>query len=541
MNIREQFILNVIEDSGQYKAMRSLYSTEVLIALFDMIGNAEKNISLQSAAMQLGLRSGKRGPDAFSKGIQILEDADKAKVCKLKTSEENRTAWLTPLIQFDDMEKHLMRIKKLESHEEVTEIGSTSNLLLGRFGHHDKPQNREFIEKINRVPFVLDMDIVMNFEGENMPLNSKEMLAEYMDKPIYFKWAYDKRGRSYSEGYGINIQGNKTTRAYLEFLNREVIQDPTPLYIALANAAGHDKWSWKKRIAWGKQKRITRDIKIPDNCEYPEAYVKAMRALCDWQDGVPSGYMMELDATASGLQVMAMLMGDPQTAKEVNLGDSGRREDIYQHVADRMNDMLQRQDISKAYTKQPVMTHYYNSIKNPRDTFEDDELEAFYKVLDGLLPAGERVMKILNKQWNPRAKHHTWVLPDGHTAHVKTMTQQLGVYTFRDVKLEYLYYVNKGNKTDFRSLAPNMVHSIDGYIARQMVLRAPFELVHVHDCFLFHPNNWQEVRRLYKELMIEINEEYNINHLVQSLNGKVLDIEVGNVRDLVLQSEYALS
>ena len=175
--------------------------------------------------------------------------------------------------------------------------------------------------------------------------------------------------------------------------------------------------------------------------------------------------------------------------------------------------------------------------------YEDkDALTLFYSCLDGLLPGAEFAMKELNKYWNPRAKYHTWKLPDGHTAFVRTMTQKDAEYTYDGVTVPYQYYVNEGNKIDFRSLVPNIIHSIDGWIARQMVLRADFEMVHVHDCFLFHPNHLEKVKQLYRELLAYLVTDYNINHIIQSLTGEWPNIDVDpKLADYILQSEYALS
>ena len=151
-------------------------------------------------------------------------------------------------------------------------------------------------------------------------------------------------------------------------------------------------------------------------------------------------------------------------------------------------------------------------------------------------------MKKLNECWNPYAKSHTWVLPDGHTATFNTMTQKQGFYDYEGIRLQYLYYVNEGNKESFRSLVPNIIHSIDGYIARQMVLRADFELVHVHDCFLFHPNYTEAVKGLYKEILMELVTDYNINHIIESLTGRKSNIPVPtDLVEHINNSSYAIS
>jgi DNA-directed RNA polymerase len=419
-------------------------------------------------------------------------------------------------------------------------VVSNRGLLLSKFSQHDKPLNYLFINKINRIPFELDMDILLNFKGKNMPHNYEEVSAIHLARPIYFNWKYDSRGRSYSSGYGIDIQGNKTVRSSLSFRNKEVITDIKPLYIALANARGFDDWTWERRIKWAEKQDISYNFTIPRGTKYPEKYVKAVRAILDYREGNPSGFIMELDATASGIQIMAAITGCVKTANEVNLVDPKRRKDVYKALARNMTH--QGAKTSREDVKYPCMTHFYNSLKTPRERLSVAQLEAFYKALDGLLPGAEMAMEKLNECWNPYAKSHTWVLPDGHTATFNTMTQKQGFYDYESIRLQYLYYVNEGNKESFRSLVPNIIHSIDGYIARQMVLRANFELVHVHDCFLFHPNYTEAVKSLYREILMELVTDYNINHIIESLTGRKSNIPIStDLVEHINNSSYAIS
>ena len=122
------------------------------------------------------------------------------------------------------------------------------------------------------------------------------------------------------------------------------------------------------------------------------------------------------------------------------------------------------------------------------------------------------------------------------------MTSKEGKYTYKGTTIKYLYYVNEGNKTSFRSLSPNAAQAVDGYIARQVVLRADFEIVHVHDCLLFHPNHYKTVCKLYREIIAELVTDFNINHLITSLTGKPSNIPVDKtLAEKILNSSYAIS
>ncbi len=159
-----------------------------------------------------------------------------------------------------------------------------------------------------------------------------------------------------------------------------------------------------------------------------------------------------------------------------------------------------------------------------------------------MLPGAKHVMKHLNECWDPFAKYHEWVLPDGHTAFVRTMTEQDAQYEYNGTKINYKYYINEGNTTSYRSLVPNIIHSIDGYIVRQMILRADFEMVHVHDCFLFHPIRFEQVKELYRDILAELVTNYGLSDIIRQFkptHSSVVNDPI--LTDKIHTSNYALS
>lgn len=90
----------------------------------------------------------------------------------------------------------------------------------------------------------------------------------------------------------------------------------------------------------------------------------------------------------------------------------------------------------------------------------------------------------------------------------------------------------------------NVIHSIDGYIAREMVRKAPFELAHIHDCFLFNPNHLQQVSALYREIMANIAKSDIFADILRQITGNSsLQItKLSNDLDQdILKSSYMLS
>tara|TARA_B100000470_G_C19593154_1_gene303184 strand:- start:42 stop:668 length:627 start_codon:yes stop_codon:yes gene_type:complete len=175
--------------------------------------------------------------------------------------------------------------------------------------------------------------------------------------------------------------------------------------------------------------------------------------------------------------------------------------------------------ISRKIVKQVAMTHFYNSRATPKALLSQIELGIFYNVITGLLPGAEDVMDVINKCWNPNADHHTWVMPDNHTVYIPVVEGTNGVYPdpeLGDIPLRWYHQTKSDN---FRSLCPNVIHSIDGYVAREMIRLCDFQLSHVHDCFVFNPNHLSKVTSTYRRIMAGIAKGDILQDILRQITG----------------------
>jgi len=408
--------------------------------------------------------------------------------------------------------------------------------------NHHYNQNLKFLNKIQRIPFVLDPDVIMYETPQGIAGNAhrhNRVLLDYLGKTFYFNWRFDKRGRSYTRGWDINLQSDEYHKAKISLANEKMIDDLVPLKIAIANHAGQDKLSWTGRIRWFDAQNGEFDTEQWDE---PILGRKALRAYQNAIDGKPSGYMMSIDATASGLQIMTALSDCRESAVRVNLTGDNHRHDVYAHVANAMNAELSVENlVDRSMVKKPLMTKFYNSEKQPKIAFNEEQLKAFNDSLQGLLPGPMKVMALLNKCWDNKALAHTWTLPDNHTAHCKV--EETVNYIIHDDKLgDIPISFNQNRCSDnYRSLAPNIIHSIDGWIAREMISRCHFDVVHIHDSFWFHPNHFYEVAITYREILADLNKMDLLAKIVKQLTGTDVKCSNGTISKEILQSMYALS
>jgi len=242
---------------------------------------------------------------------------------------------------------------------------------------------------------------------------------------------------------------------------------------------------------------------------------------------------------------MSCLSGCKKTAKAVNLINTGNREDVYEAAVVEMNKhLVPEQHVVRKDIKKNLMTRYYN--KSRPEGLSDIQEVAFNRALGAAFPGAEDVMEIINDSWNDKALEHKWTAPDGHVIRVKVEEKEDKRIPIDELKVTFTYRYNS-NKPSKRktSLCPNYIHSIDGWIAREMVRKANklgFRLVHIHDSFWASPNHMNKVRQLYVEILAELAASTALQDFVQEQGKDVFLIKDSeDLAQEILQSEYALS
>lgn len=319
--------------------------------------------------------------------------------------------------------------------------------------------------------------------------------------------------------------------------------------INVANTFGLDMLDWDDRLKWVDDHQGKLWDKV-DEAKEPYLYIKALNTLESANNGEATGSLMSLDATASGLQIMACLIGCVSTARNTNLITTGHREDAYKAMAERMNNKYGT-DIDRPTIKYPTMTLFYGSIKQPEKVFGEGskELRAFYQIVNKELSGAVEVMADVQSCWQSGNRYHRWTLPDGHVAKVlvtdivdkKIEVNELmgATFTFR---AEVVTPTEHGI-----SLIANIIHSIDAYVVREMVRRAHkqgFELLAVHDSFWAHPNHMNKVRQNYLDILMEIADSDLLQDILREITGNdklVYKKRMNNMSQYMRDAEYSLS
>lgn len=254
------------------------------------------------------------------------------------------------------------------------------------------------------------------------------------------------------------------------------------LMIDVANAYGLDKKLFEERIEWA-QSNIDRLEELADQAETKPLYHKAVMAIRKVQQGLPTGHMVGLDASCSGIQIMSAMTGCWAGAEATNLVDPDKRNDAYSMCTENMNKALEAQFLSvqvpRGKAKQALMTSFYGSKAKPIEIFGEDtpELAAFYEAAVKLAPGAWELLQDLKAAWQPYALVHEWDLPDGFHARIKVMERvetRVEVDELDHASFTYIYYVNQGQKKGI-SLPANVTHSVDAFVLREMHRRCNYD------------------------------------------------------------------
>lgn len=317
------------------------------------------------------------------------------------------------------------------------------------------------------------------------------------------------------------------------------------LRIDIANCFGLDKKEWNDRIQWVHDHETT----LEDKCD-DVMYLKAVNAYRLTQQGKPTGHMMFFDSSSSFLQIMSLMSGCLEGAKQSNIVDSGTRQDFYTNVTEYMNMLIVSMvTLLRDVVKYIIMPTFYNSKRAAKDQWGEgsEEYNAYYQALWALAPGAMDVMDDINQCWNSNTLGHTWKLPDGHNSVCPVIEKFTTSIEIDELEGKAINYQGKVNCMSDKgiSLPANIIQSFDAYIVREMVRRCAnkgVKVAPIHDAFGFHPNNGNIVRQTYIDILVDMSKRDLLGDVLSQLTGQ--DIKYPKRYDLtdsIKNSEYALS
>ena len=442
-------------------------------------------------------------------------------------------------------------------------LGHKANTLMAK-SSGSSTINLDVLEYLSSVSYGLDLDFIeSNLDNTNRServskFNTKlrDMAKEYSTRPFYFEWNYDKRGRIYSKGYLINVQANEYGKALLRFYHsREVSTRGNEwLLIDIANAYGLDKSNWETRLHWSKEhlEDMLDDSKLEELVDKASDKLLFKQAVKEYKYYLQTGksrQIVRLDATASGYQLMSVITRDEKAMEMLNILGNTKRQDFYSLVYDRVRELVQprdRDDLDlwleakakeldlakpRDVIKASIMTSGYNSVATPKMML-GNYYGVFEQAIDEMASGASSLKEYINSLYEPRL-YHSWKLPDGHWAYVPslvTKTHKIEVKEL-DKSIKYPSFNircedNEASKDNWRSLAVNVVHSLDAWVCRQVItmLRERNIVVSpIHDSFGVYADECDELRKCYRYTLARLYKEPILENILAQVSDKEID------------------
>ena len=419
---------------------------------------------------------------------------------------------------------------------------------------------------------------------ENARMFSKRLLyakilwsAEKFKKfeTIYFPLQLDFRGRAYCVPAFLNYQSISGAKGLLEFANGGAItaDNKGAFWLAVhgANMWGEDKVSLEDREKWvhdnedwildcGRYPIANQSWNDADSPYQFLAFCNEWRQYKEQGEGFVSHLPVSVDGSCNGLQLYSLMLKDEKAGKLVNLTQTEKPQDIYQLVADSVNEQLRKDvleglpyaqqwldyGVKRSTTKRSIMTICYGSTrysctdfvvedltkrkdKGEDHPFKDDVFKpasylasVIWSCIGDNLQSARQGMDYLQSIAKIVAKEQLpihWITPVGFPVYqsypemkskrVKAMLMGEVIKPRINTELDTTDKLRMSN-----GVAPNFVHSIDSACMMRTVNLCHKEGItnfcNVHDSFGTTAANVETLNKCLREAFIQVFTETDV-------------------------------
>lgn len=376
-----------------------------------------------------------------------------------------------------------------------------------------------------------------------------EAVQRFKDRERFFiPWSFDYRGRAYPIPAFLTPQDTDFGKSLLQFADESFIHDGDQEWVAfqVATTYGLDKEPMHKRMEWVNHNhdlisRIATDP-IGNLCEWEAASEPwCFLAACEeyyacFIDCSRSFTCLPIavDATCSGLQVLAGLARDRSTARLVNVLPGEKPQDAYRviaeeskpHIPERLREHWDRKAVKRTvmtvpYNAKPISNRGYikEALKEKGVEVDKDELTVIVKAvreaMDRIVPGPMRVMKWIEIEVAAAIKRGAaflqWETPSGFVVH-----QKLNKYKTKQIELQLLgrCAMKIGEETDVvdvnhhkNATAPNLIHSLDASLLHLSAIRFDAPLALIHDSVLCRATDMGVLSSIVRETYMHLFAE----------------------------------
>ncbi len=372
----------------------------------------------------------------------------------------------------------------------------------------------------------------------------------FKDKEKFFiPWSFDYRGRAYPIPAFLTPQDTDFGKSLLTFHEQAFMTHDAEGWIRfqVATTYGLDKSTMEDRQDWVLHNHdlITKVATDPignlsdwESADEPWQFLASAHEYyhtCILCDKNYTSLPIAVDATCSGLQILAGLARDKSTAQLVNVCPSDKPQDAYAVVASTATPECPssiRNYMDRKVVKRVVMTVPYNAkpysnrgyirdaLKEKGIELEKEDLTATVKAvrdaMNVIVPGPMKVMKWIEKEVSAAIdrgeQELQWSTPSGFV-----VTQRLMKPEVETIELQLLgrckvnVATTDSDKVDKshhkNATAPNLIHSLDASLLHLSAIRFNAPIALIHDSVLCRATDMTILSALVRETYMHLFAE----------------------------------
>ena len=409
-----------------------------------------------------------------------------------------------------------------------------------------------------------------------------EAVREFEGKDYYIPWSFDYRGRAYPIPNLLTPQDTDFGKSLILFSKGVKITKKGMDWIKfqLATTYGLDKATMQERLEWvdkGENRELVHRVwsdpigNIADweNADEPWLF---LAACVEWYElhyehKYETHLPVAVDATCSGLQILAGLSKDASTARMVNVIGSEKPQDAYAIIAAKSMDAIPdrlKPHWDRKVTKRCVMTIPYNAkpFSNRsyiRDAFKEkgvdvtkEELtqcvQAVRAAMHMVVPGAMNVMKWIETEIaraiKAGAPEIRWTTPSGFIVKQRLMKTNKEVIRSQLMGRVRLSVSGKEIGVDLKhhknATAPNLIHSLDASLLHIAMIDVDFPIALIHDSVLCRATDMCTLSTLVRKTYMSLFAEHEpLTDFALAIGAEEQPPIIGDLKpEAVIDSQY---
>lgn len=379
-----------------------------------------------------------------------------------------------------------------------------------------------------------------------------EAVKRFKDVPRFFHpFSMDYRGRLYPIPAFLTPQDTDFGKSLLKFADESFMTDEAEGWLAfqVATTYGLDKAPMKERLEWVSQNHslISRIALDPIGClpeweaaDEPWQFMAACEEFYHCviaADRQFTSLPVAVDATCSGIQILAGLCRDRSAATLVNVLPSDRPQDAYKVVAEAaklhcpvsVQPYMDRKTVKRVVMTLPYCAKPFSNRAYIREALAEKGFEiskedltatvqAVREAMAKVLPGPMAVMKWIESEVAQTIRSGRqvleWTTPSGFVVHQKLNKKQI-----ETIELQLMGRCKLAVATGFKdevdlvhhknATMPNLIHSLDASLLCLATLRFDAPIALIHDSVLCRATDMSVLSTLVRETYMHLFAEHD--------------------------------